>query len=170
MFPLALLPYKNIIALVAILCVLGGIYWKGHHDGSVSVKKEWDLANAVATQAALAAEQDARKKENAGIELASNIQSHATQSLKGVYDYYQKHPNIVYRPAADGLCHDTYPTTSNPVPETPSNPGDHQATNPDTGHPPTQIIEPNLVERCAVTTVQMQACQEYVTGLESVFR
>jgi hypothetical protein len=155
---------------VAILCVLGGIYWKGHHDGAVSVKKDWDLANAVAVKAALDAEQVARKKENAGIELASNIQSHATQSLKGVYDYYAKHPTIVYRPSADGMCHDTYPATSHPVPETPSNTGDHQTTHIDFGHPATQIIEPNLVERCAVTTVQMIACQEYLTGLEKVFQ
>lgn len=167
----AFVPYKNLIIAGAILLTLFGFYAKGHHDGAERVQEKWDAANAKATVAVLEAERGARAREQAAVELANNAQEGGSNAIKSVYDYYAKHPTIVYRGVRDNAT----ARAGKPVPEASACPASDSQDTADARHATAgsqsqvQVIEPDLVARCADTTIQALTCREYVERLVHLY-
>lgn len=168
-------PYKSVLlgitALAIPVLIAFGVY-KIHHAGYQSCEKDHAMASLAAYQSAVDAQEAARDKEQRSTQFAADVQAGATTAIQGVYDYYEKHPNVVYRNAnSDRLPGASHPSTGGgAVSEAAACPSNRQADPADDGHPAagdTQevLIEPNLPARCADTTIQALECRRYVEGL-----
>jgi len=167
MNPLTFLqPYLGLIKLIAIVAAFAAITAFAIHvrngyiqQGRDEVQAKWDKEELAEKTAALVAEADARKREHDAQTSANNAQQGAETAVKGVYDYFAKNPHVVYRTKSGGVSY--LPGDCGATDSTPSNArtatGTVEATT-DNGHAPAigegevQIIEPDLVARCAVTT------------------
>lgn len=90
MNPLNLIPtpYRILAGAVAILLTCMAIFAVGWSHGADSVQARWDKAKAVQMQAAIAAEQDARAKEqsmNKKLQEAENAATEREKKLRADY-------------------------------------------------------------------------------------
>ena len=131
----------------------------------------WKVSSWRHSAAQVSAVQDTVKKSVSLQDVANKTEVDTTGLLRSVYDYYSKHPHVVYRDRiVDGL-----PVPSGCQTGTTGTPAvDHTDTT-DNGHATTgsteevQVIEPDLLPRCAATTVQALECREYVINLKKEF-
>lgn len=152
------------VALVAL--VLYGVYHEIEQHGENVVTAQWNaqkLKDAEARGKEIADNQAATRAAQAS---ADNAQTGATTAVKGVYDYYTNHPVIVTRTVAGQrvLVDSNGCATSTPAPD--ASPAGGAGQGPaDDGHPAAgdtrqvQEIEPNLLPRCAETTVMFLECR-----------
>lgn len=171
-----LAPYRFLIIGAAVALAVAGVYVKGRADGKQVIQAEWNAEKIISQKAASDAEARYRQAEQDAAKLAADIQAGGQNAVASVYAWYKAHPNIVYRdgkpygvptscPSASGG------STSETIPSTPDNSGittDNGYTAPG-GSGEVQIIEPDLLPRCADTTVRFLQCREYVLGLEPIF-
>lgn len=132
----------------------------------------WDAAVAKQEQEALKLQKQAQKKTQDLQKVADDVQEGATTAIRSVYDYYEKHPRIKYVDGANCVPSNSGSETMPNATQTSSR---DNASSTNNGHATTstegqiQIIEPDLVKRCAITTVQALECKQYVESIYKVY-
>jgi len=157
---------------VAIGLAVLGFYLFAHHQGATSEKALWDAEKVKEQVVAVQQEAANRSKEQALGNASTTIQNNATDAIKGIYEYYKNHP-ITVTADSNGLCH--YEAFGGGMPSPSNSAGDSKTNTANNGHATASDqeevrIEPNLIPRCAETTVQALECRNYVNELEKVLR
>lgn len=181
MFPIPavlnpLAPYKTLIIGGMILVAALGLYLRGRSDGADEVQARWDKDTVQIMALTNTLNAKHRKTEQDAVNLAASIQSGGQNAAKAIYDWYAKHPNVVYRDGKPYRVQSTCPSLPpGAVPEAPTSAGNNQTASANDGYATTgateavQIIEPDLLPRCAVTTTMFLSCREYVMGLNPIY-
>jgi len=157
---------------VAIGMAVLGFYLFAHHEGALSEKSLWDAEKVKEQTIAMQQEAANRSKEKTLGNTSTTIQNNATDAIKGIYEYYKSHP-ITVAADSNGLCH--YEAFGGGMSPSSSSSSDSKTNTTNNGHTTASNqeevrIEPNLIPRCAETTLQALSCREYVLELEKVLK
>lgn len=127
----------------------------------------WAAAEEKRMEQAIVLQLETQKKTLALQAVADNTQQGAVNAVKSVYEYYSSHPTIKY---LGNDCLQQY-NTNKTLPSITEATNSNNTASANNGHATVgatetiQVIQPNLLERCAETTVQALQCRQYVLDL-----